>query len=142
MPNSDYPIQKLLFFVAQDHDDALTPVIERFVDELSGSRSWSASRPVFLNESWDGLTILGGYLSIYSALTPHQLPPELDRRNLEEIKDFIQRLKVLSEENEIAFELELDGVPVGTIEDGIVDENLRVILLEEWERTLKEREAK
>ena len=141
MTVTNSPIQKLLFFVAQDFEDSLVEIIERFVQDLSRSRDWSVAAPVFVNESADEVITLGGYLSIYSALPPHDLPTELDRRNLDEVKDLISGLRKLSQEQDIDFELELDGVPVGAVEGGQPDRSLRTGLIEEWERVLSEREA-
>lgn len=140
MPSPVYPIQKLLFFVAQDFDEPLVSEIERFMQTLSASRDWTVAAPVFVNESAEGIRTLGGYLSIFSALPPNQLPAEIDRHNLEEVKDLVSGLQALSLEQELAFELELDGVPVGGLEDGRPDRNLRIGLVEEWERVLAERE--
>lgn len=140
MPHHDYPVQKLLFFVAQDFEDSLPEVIERFTEDLSSSRGWSVAGPVFVNETTDGLPTLGGYLSLYSALPPNELPTEPDRLNLEEVKELIRGLETLTREHQLAIDLELDGVPVGSVEDGKSDRTLNDGLIREWERVLTERE--
>ncbi len=94
-----------------------------------------------MNESFDGIETLGGYLSVYNALPPDELPVHLDKVNLDEVKDFIGKLAISSKEKGVAFELELDQVPVGSIDNGATDKNLDVGLIGEWERVLIEREA-
>ena len=115
MTVTNSPIQKLLFFVAQDFEDSLVEIIERFVQDLSRSRDWSVAAPVFVNESADEVITLGGYLSIYSALPPHDLPTELDRRNLDEVKDLISGLRKLSQEQDIDFELMRAVIPLASV---------------------------
>ena len=60
MTSPVYPIQKLLFFVAQDFDGPLVSEIERFMQTLSASRDWSVAAPAFVNESAGGVRTLGG----------------------------------------------------------------------------------
>lgn len=139
MPSENFPIQKLLFFVAQDFDESLVPDVALFVSQLSASRAWSIQSPVFVNEGADSVRTLGGFVSLYNALPPNNLPSELDRQNLEDVKELIHQLQEFSSQKNLAFELELDGGHVGSVEDGELDKSLRIGLLEEWERVLSER---
>ena len=142
MHHTNLPTQTLLFFVGQEFDEELEPEIEQLVEDLADSRPWSIHPPEFVNEADDDdIETLGGMLTVYNALPPNNLATELDRANLEEVKDLVRMLQTFSQERDIVFELELDQVSVGTIENGQMDESLRIGLLEEWERVLTEREA-
>ena len=140
MPDSAFPVQNLLFFVDQDIDGELEAAIERLVKELTISRTWSIRPPEFVNELDDDIETLGGLLTVCNALPPNNPPTELDRANLEEVKDLVHALKVFSKARSVVFGLELDQVSVGSVRDGEVDESLRIGFLEEWERDLMERE--
>ena len=47
-------------------------------------------------------------------------------------------MKNISKAEGLAFELELDGIYVGAIEDGEMDRTLQVGLLEEWRNHLQQ----
>lgn len=135
------PIQKLLFYLP-DYDDSVAVEVEGLLEELAASRNWVLHPPVYVNEGEDDFETLGGYVSLYSALPPNNLPLEVDRSHLEEVKALVSRLRYFSKAHHLAFEFELDGESVGLIEDGNLDEDLRVGLLEEWERVLSSMAAK
>jgi hypothetical protein len=139
MPSRNFPIQKLLFFVAQDFDQSLIAVVADFVSQLATRRDWTIQPPVFVNEGEGSVRTLGGFVCLYNELPPNDLPVRLDRQNLEDVKALVNELTKFSSENGLAIELELDGGHVGAVEDGEPDKSLQVGLLSEWERVLSER---
>ncbi len=84
---------------------------------------------------------LGGFVSLYNALPPNNLPLGTDRQNLEDVKELVHQLQGFSSQRNLAFELELDGGHVGSVVDGELDKSLRIGLLAEWERVLSEQEG-
>lgn len=139
MPPENFPIQKLLFFVAQDFEESLIAVMADFISQLATLRAWTIQPPVFVNEGEGSVRTLGGFVCLYNALPPNDLPAPLDRHNLEDVKALVNELREFSSQNGLAFELELDGGHVGAIENGEPDRSLPVGLLSEWERVLSER---
>ena len=135
--SANHPIQKLLFFVAQDFDNSLVRVIENFVREIGLLRNWVLGPPEFVNETVNGIDTLGGVLRIYSALPPSELPCDIDRTHLDEVKEVVRSVQIISLKHGLAFEFELAGIHVGSIEDGELDRSLQVGLLEEWEHALR-----
>jgi hypothetical protein len=149
MPTSippNHPKQKLLFFVAQDMDDKVREKVRDFVLQLASLRRWLNGPPHFVNsreeprnpKSGDmAVETLGGYLEIYSALPPWKLPLEIDRQHYDEVAALTNALRDFSADQELAFELELDSVFVGSITDGKMDRSLLEGLLGEWKRHLE-----
>src|SRR5262245_57266167 len=140
-----YPVQRLVFFVAQDLDDAIRREIPRFVEALAASRSWviGPPRPIDDVDPPDDPSVdlpietLGGELEIYSALGPVRLPREIDLRHLEEVTSLVEAVKKLSKDTGLTFDFELDGTYVGAVSDGKADRTLQVGLLDEWRRHLQ-----
>jgi hypothetical protein len=132
----DIPIQRLLFFLDQDFDDSLAILMEDFVEGLADRRSWVIHPPVYVNEEVDGVPTLGGYVSLYSTIPAGRLPRDIELRHLEEVKELIGCLEELSKQYGLTFELELACDHVGAIENGQMDQSLREVLLEEWEKCL------
>jgi hypothetical protein len=137
----NHPKQKLLFFVAQDLDDKAREKVRDFVLQLASLRRWLNGPPHFVNgreepqnpKSGDmAVETLGGYLEIYSAWPPWKLPIEIDRQHYDEVVALTNALCDFSANQELAFELELDGVFVGSITDGKMDRSLVEGLLGEW----------
>ena len=142
---TNHPKQKLLFFVAQDFDDAARANVRDFVLRLAGIRQWLNGPPRFINsreESADmsrgdmAVETVGGYLEIYSALPPWELPRETDIQHLAEVTELVSALSDFSREHCLAIEFELDGIFVGAIDDGKMDRSLAEGLLGEWRRKL------
>ncbi|MCW1916476.1 hypothetical protein OJ996_23010 [Luteolibacter sp. GHJ8] len=130
-----------MFFVASEFGDADISRIEGFVDNLKVSRAWMIHAPVFVNEEDEETSTLGLYLDLYSALPPADLPLEVDRQALEEVKELVSHIQALSRTTGLAFDVTLDEDDIGSIENGELDRNFRVGFLEEWERVLVEREG-
>jgi len=133
--NQKYPTQQLLFFVAQDFDDATRALVLDHIRTMAGLRDWVISAPEPVDEAGENRT-LGGILTLYSAIPRGSLPTETDRRHLEEVKAIVKSLTRLSHEHMLAIEFELDGEFVGSIEDGKNDRSLEIGLIGEWERLL------
>lgn len=140
----NHPKIELLFYIADDivdENDVLR--MKTVVSEVGASRSWVIAPPVFINESDKDaevgeLRTVGGVLKLFSALPPwgDALSQDIDRAHLDEVKAVIGALIPFSEttKHEIAFEM--DGVPVGWIERGVVGKSLNEGLLKPWERSL------
>lgn len=131
----NHPVQRLIFFVAQDVDKATKVAFETIVDQVEKMREWVVGPPRMVADQNDE-TLVGGCLEIYSALPPNELPKELDKRHLEEVESLVEVLKRFSFEHMLAIEFELDGVFVGSLEDGEMDRSLSEGLLGEWKRHL------
>lgn len=139
---SGHPIQRLLFFVAQDIEEGVPAGLKRELEDISRSRTWVIAPPEFLDEVIESelgtpVRTVGGILQVYSARPPLSLPRALDAAHLEEVEYLAARLRQFSEREDLAIEFELDGVFVGSIEDGKIDRALREGLLAEWRRTLE-----
>ena len=140
-----HPKRMLLFFVAQDLDDAIRAKVRDFVLRLASLRHWVNGPPRFVNsrdEPSDAsrgdlpVETVGGYLEIYSTLPPWTLPRELEIQHLEEVAALVNALREFSGEQGLSIELELDGELVGAIDDGKMDRSLTEGLVGEWRRHL------
>jgi hypothetical protein len=141
---SNHPTQRLLFFVAQEITDLIRTNVRSFVDSLARSREW-VIRPPKIIDAIDypkrpdldaAIETVGGYLDIYSAMPPLQLPRDIDRQHLEEVTYLVEATRVFSKAQALTFEFELDGKFVGSIEAGSLDRSLSEGLLGEWNRHL------
>lgn len=137
--NDRYPRQQLLLFVAQDVSAEIRDVLKMFVDNMADARSWQISAPRFIDEIDHAETrdedfpdeTVGCVLEIYSA-RGGVLPEYLDAEALAEVEFLIRAAQEISCAYSLEFELELDGVFVGAIEDGCLDKSLEKGLLNEW----------
>lgn len=142
-----HPKQKLLFFVAHYLDEKIRSDVETFALGLASARHWLNGPPHYVNlrdEPQDNsrgdlpIETVGGYLELYSAVAPWDLPREIDLQHLEEVKDLLSSVSSFSRAHDIDFEFELDGIFVGAVADGKMDRSLEQGLLGEWERQLAE----
>jgi hypothetical protein len=133
--NQNYTIQQLLFYVAQDFDDATRALVLNHVHTMADLRDWVIGPPKAVYVTGEN-SVLGGILSLYSAIPRGVLPVEIDRLHLKEVKTIVESLVSLSQEKMLAFEFELDGEFVGSIEDGKTDRSLEIGLIGEWEKSL------
>jgi len=136
--------QRLTFRLAQDFSDFLRLSVAREVDKIAGSRKWSLNHPVPLDEVVESelgtpTRIVGGFLDVRAADPPSALPISVDQAHLDEVSYLVECLRKFSEEYGLAFEFELDGTFVGSVEDGKIDRTLQVGLLDEWRRVLQSR---
>jgi hypothetical protein len=140
-----HPKHKLLFFVAQDLDDSIRAQVRDFVMRLASHRSWLNGAPCFVDsievpeDSSRGdfpVGTLGGYLEIYSAWPPLELPREIDLQHFDEVSTLVNALCSFSGEHGLVFELELDGDFVGEVARGQMDSALANCLLGEWRKRL------
>lgn len=146
-PQADHAKQELLFFVADDIDEAAAPEMQDLVADLAAKRRWSLGQPRFVDETDDSSTsspddlpirTLGGVLQLYSTWPPEgaQLPKELDQASLDDVKALVASLISFSSKTGHEIEFELEGEPVGSIRGGEPDRMLREGFLGEWERSL------
>jgi hypothetical protein len=139
-----FPIQELLFFVAQDLTSNIRVEVYGLVANLATSRKWIIGPPEFVditeelekNEGFVPFETVGGVLRIYSAMPPTALPREIDLLHLEEVSALISAVCHFSRQRSVAFDFELDGDCVGTVIDGEMGNGLRDGLLDEWRRHL------
>jgi hypothetical protein len=140
----DHPKQKLIFFVAQDIDNSIRFSVREMLAKLAKSRQWVIEPPRFIDITDDARSrtgdgqdeTLGGEYEIYSALTPNPLPRNIDLLHLEEVEQIVKAVQQFSYAKGLAFEFELDGKYVGTVEDGAADVTLTKGLLGEWRNHL------
>jgi hypothetical protein len=131
----NHPVQRLVFFAAQDVDKETKAAFESLVDEIRTLREWIIGPPRKVTDQNDE-NLVGGCLEIYSAKPPNKLSKEVDKHHLEEVESLVDVLKRFSFEHMLAIEFELDGEFVGALEDGEMDRSLREGLLGEWKRQL------
>jgi len=144
-----HPVQTLLFSL-------LPPIIpdaelrmSRFVEDLADLRTWILGPPQYVNEVSDpgdavrdsAIRTIGGVMLLYSAHPPHdhRLPWEVDSTQLQEVKALLQAVSAYTAATSSSVVFELDGVEVGEITNGTLDESLSLGLLDEWERELQRR---
>ena len=140
----NHPKKILLFFVAQEVDDNIRLRLKQLTSDIALSRSWLLGAPKFIDQIDDGelagsdlpVETVGGAYEMYSALSPNDLPPEIDQLHFNEVQHIVEFVKKLSLEENLEFEFELDNRYVGSIEDGKVDSTLSKGLLEEWRNQL------
>jgi len=141
-----YPRQRLLFFVAQDVNDEIRRAVKNLLEEIAEGCSWQVSAPEFVDaishsETREGdcpEETVGGLLEIYSARDG--LPEHLDAQALANVELLVKAVQGLSLSYPLEFEFELDGVFVGVIENGALDDTLEQGLLGEWRRHLEKGE--
>ena len=145
MPSPNHPKQRLLFFVAEDLDDATRGLVRDFVQRIASVRRWLNGPPRFVNsleEPEDAsrgdmpVKTVGGYLEIYSGIPPWRLPREIDLQHFEEVTALVNALRDFSREHHLSIEFELNGEMIGAIDDGEMDRSLAEGLLGEWKRHL------
>ena len=133
-----HPVQKLLFFVAQDISESMASQTRQFVSGLEMLRKWVIKPPyvVDVNDGTRDNTSVGGVLEIYSASPSVKLPKDIDALHFEEVNAVVEAVKKFSRANNLEFEFELDGKFVGAIDEGELDRSLRDGLLGEWQKQL------
>ncbi len=138
-------MQEFIFFIVSEIPEEDIRKFKKLLMEINFSRKWVIGPPQFIDEieepenpeTDEGIRTLGGVLEIYSALPPNQLPHEIDQKHYEEVTTIVNRLVDFSKEIDCEIECELDGVHVGTINNGEADNLITVGLLGEWEAGLK-----
>lgn len=139
----DHPKQMLLFFIEQNLDDTIKAKVWDFVIGLASLRDWALGPPQLVNQrqrsaAGGGVSreLFGGFIEIYSALPPWDLPRKIDLAHLNDVAFLIDLLGELSRENQLNIMFHLDGEFIGSIDSGEIDKSLSVGLLEEWRRHL------
>lgn len=141
----NHPKRRLLFFVAEDLNDAIRSDVRDLVLRFASLRRWINGPPRFVNSRDEPadtsrgdmpVETLGGYVEIYSALPPWTLPREVDVQHLEEVTALVNALRDFSREHSLSIEFELDGELIGAIDDGEMDRSLAEGLIGEWRRQL------
>lgn len=138
-----YACQRLLFFVAQDVDDGIIGAVKQTVRDLAAATTWLLAPPVFVDRVDDARSdiadtedrTVGATLDMLGT-TGNTLPKDLDAATFADVDRFVQAVQALSAECSLDVEFELDGVDVGAIQDGVLDQSLAEGLLGEWRRHL------
>lgn len=139
-------MQDLLFFALGELDDRVRSICEDIVDRLAEKQDWVIGPPEFVDAQEDAnelsagdnpIVTVGGMLKLYTAHPPWSLPLAVDRRHFHEVSALLEELRVVSSQEGIAFELELNGEFIGLIQDGVFDKSLNEGLLGEWKRHLE-----
>jgi hypothetical protein len=136
---ADHPIQEFWFYVDEDFDREISGFLKDHLKQLATSRSWTIGPPEWFHESVDGESreTIGGSLEMYSAWPPHKLPREVDVAHFEEAFDVVEAIKAFSARHSLPFELRLDRVLIGHIENGEADCGVTDTFLGEWMRALE-----
>jgi hypothetical protein len=137
-----HPKKRLLFSVVQPADDRLRSDVGHCVAALVKSRTWSLARPRFIHEiiwprceSHGDLPIetLGGDVDVYSAL-----PPNLDRRQLDDVTAIFSAIGTFSRSKAVTFQVELGDAIIGMVSAGEMDRQLSEESLGAWTRRLQQ----
>ncbi len=131
-PELPYPKQMLHFFVCGGMEPSTPDQVRLFVDGLFAAQNWVIAPPEFSDYPNEP----GGVLLIYSALPPVELPLDVDRAHLLEVRALVEAVREFSREHSLGIEFELDGELIGTVKNGQGDKSLMEGLLGEWERNL------
>lgn len=140
-----HPKQVLLFFIDQDTDSEMAETVIAFVEQLGSTREWVIGKPTVINTIEQignsavdfPIVTLGGYIELYSAYPETPLPKDIDLRHLEEVEYLVEKLRDFSQNFSLEIAFELDGDPVGSIENGRPDEWLEEGFIGEWRRYLE-----
>lgn len=136
---SSRKIQNLSFYLEEDANKETTHRIKSFIQEIQSNRNWLNSPPEFIcfNEEIEGdnITTIGGEIKILS-FDDGNLPPELDKLTLDDVKFLINEIQKISKKELLEFEFELDQNFVGSIKNGEMDRCLSEAFLGEWEKSI------
>jgi len=138
--NSNHPKQQFAFFITSELDERAVVDLKHLIKTISLEREWVLGPPEFFDEVDepenpeidDEIRTVGGILNIYSAMPPWRLPKEIDEKHFLEVKLIIDSLLLFSNINKCEIEFEIDGVHVGTIQNGIANNLITKGLLDEW----------
>ena len=135
--------QNLLFYIAGPSNEKMKRDLKRIAKNLANNTKWLIKAPDFVNESEKAtkpgdldIETVGLLLNIYSAYPPSIITFEEDKKCFEEVNLILNHISEYSTKNSLSFELELDGVFVGSINNGVFDNTLKKGLLEPWEQAL------
>lgn len=152
----DHPQLTLLFAIDADADDITEDAIDAMraaIASLASSRSWTIAPPEFIDEEDNSsstqpgdqpIVTVGGFVQLYSSFPPwgERLPTTVDRAQYEEAKAIVDAMATYSREKQLDLVFEYEDEAIGYIERGAPDEGLTVGLLAEWDRVLRDREAR
>ncbi len=133
----------LLYVVVKDNlSNEVMDAIEERLRIWSESREWTINAPELIDYIDEILAkgheshTFGFALRLYSAHPPwgDKLPKEIDRRHLDEVEFLLNEVQAISRTFNCSFKLQLDQIAMGLIEDGKMDERLRVGLVNEWRK--------
>jgi hypothetical protein len=65
----------------------------------------------------------------------------IDRAHLDEVKELLGEICRISGECHVSFTVDFAGESIGVVEEGRMDESLKIGLIGEWERVLDEQDA-
>ena len=140
--SADHPRQKLNFYPDNATKFQKENILSLLFSDLQSLRNWiiAPPKPLFADEAADKEPC-GGYLEIYSALEPLNLPKDIDLGHYEEVTLLISKLCEISKAEGLAFEIELDDDYVGAIERGRADNTLSEGFIGTWHYELESRNA-
>src|SRR4051812_16006948 len=102
----DHPIDQLVVAVAGVASPSAVAAVRAAAQELAGRRSWALGSPEFFDQSdnANGGSV-GLVLSIYTALPPwgQELDRDVDRAHLEEVKELMGEVTLVSNRENISF---------------------------------------
>ncbi len=140
---NNHPKQLLLFYYSDDFDEQDVNSMQILVDKLcSKKEKWVIEKPFFIdeidndiqNELDEPLRTVGGGLKLYSAHPPWDkyLPIDIDKEQYQEVLLIVEFLSDLSKSSGCEIVIELEGIEIGWIQNGIPDEGILVVFLKEW----------
>ncbi|MBM3965748.1 MAG: hypothetical protein FJ308_11885 [Planctomycetes bacterium] len=137
-----HPINMLYVLVGNSLTNEVMDAIEEKLRNWSDSRVWTINAPELIDyideapSSGEESHTFGFALRMYSAHPPwgDKLPREIDRQHLEEVEYILSAIEKMSRDFGCSFKLQLDQIAMGSVENGKMDERLRVGLVNEWRK--------
>jgi hypothetical protein len=147
MLEANHPKQTLLFYFSEDFSEDDVDQLRASVERLGQARRWPGDAPWLVDETdYDvedaaqdqPVRTVGVAYQIYSAMPPwgSKLPPDVDRRQYEEVTTILDEMKQLSARIGRQIGLELDGDDIGRIDKGEEDRSIRIGLMDEWRKAV------
>ena len=150
MVSPDHPRVPLLFAIEWEATDDAARAMEAFVRQLAASRSWTVTRPVFVDEldaassvddDDEPIRTIGVAVEVLSGFPPfgERIPIDVDRAEWEDVSELVRRVAEFARDNDVEIVVEFDQEAIGWIKDGAPDRGVTEALLGEWRRAWSRR---
>lgn len=147
MPISPHhPIRHFLFCIEGIARDEHVDPMKTLVAEIAKAGEWVLGPPEFVDEiqaldddddpDWEPLRTVGGVFRMYSSLPPTFLETETDRRHYEEVLLTLKTVEKFTLLKKIAVKIVLDGDTIGIVNNGKINRELALRLIEPWRKSL------
>ena len=144
----NWPRYDLIFYLDGTVDADDSEAVATLIARLRQEHSWTLGPPQMVDEVDDycpypedkPIRTLGGALELYvTTFDGRYVDRDVDAAHLAEVSVLMDELSEFSKLSGHDIVLELGGKYVGEIESGVPNPNLRIGLIEEWQRALDAR---